>query len=334
MSLKCLNPAFGLVTKSTPTNMNQLFLDGVMYIDNSRMEKFVCPREGQYSVVERLKPKGRRPALESGGSVHEALDELYRHDKPFGDIANALAKNFVEPEFDEWRTADLYIDALQKYMEKWKGNDFQIFESMVEIPFARPLGTIEIQNPFTYEDETFVAGQIVPVIYIGKIDLIVRDEEGLWIVDHKTASMTGAQFWDHFDLGSQTIGYTWAAQQTLPDKKILGSILNAFVVRRPTKTGKTFEFDRKKYRYRSEHVAEWQVDTLQLCAEILFYLGQGYFPKRTQCCIKYRPYGKCEYHDVCMSLPARRDDAKEVYLTHDDWTPLKSHGPADNIGKA
>lgn len=160
----------------------------------------------------------------------------------------------------------------------------------------------------------------VYVLWTGRIDLIVRMDGLLWIMDHKTTQMMGPQFFEDFVLSNQTVGYAWAGQQIIQEP-IAGFVLNALCVRKPTKTGTATEFERRRFLYEQEQLDEWHENTLVLVSDFLHHLARGYFPMETKWC--FGKYGRCQYHSVCTQ--PKKD--RELALGSSDfrnvtWSPL------------
>lgn len=311
--------------------MNTFLRDGVLITDNSDLEH-LCEREYYYAVVLRKQARGdNRAALNAGSAIHAALDLHYRGETDLEVLEGAIVKH-LPPVVGEWRTPALLIETLHRYLEHWRGKDFIPYttpeQTFVELPFSVPLGEIEVLNEFYHNEVKYVKGQIIPIIYTGRFDLIERNGKEFWVVDHKTASMTGDSYWTHFELAQQTIGYVWAVRQCLPQLNVVGAKLNAIVTRRPVENpkpnskAKTFEFDRRTFRYSPEHVDEWHRDVLHQCGTIIHHLQTGYWPKRTMCCVKARAYGTCQFAPICKTLPSHRADAESIYLEDNHWSPL------------
>lgn len=300
--------------------------DGVLTIDNSSLETASCPREFYYRVIQRKHARDRNTsALDAGTAVHSFLDLHYRGETDI-EILNGQIVKHIDASPGDWRTPERYIEAMHLYLEYWRNRDFNIFahhdRTFIELPFAVPLGEIEVHAPFTYADRTYAPGDKIPILYTGRVDLIERDGKDLWAVDHKTASMTGDSYWEHFALAQQTIGYVWAVKQEFPDLNVVGAKLNAIIVRPPSKTGKNFEFDRRKYVYKQDRLDEWHDDVLHQCGTIIHHLQMGYFPKVTSRCVKDRAYGTCEFHGICKTPCKNRAAAEEMILVDNFWSPL------------
>lgn len=143
-----------------------------------------------------------------------------------------LARGTDDPEIGEEYKAreELGIGMLNYYCGEWapKNDKFKVVavELEFEVPVFVPHGT---RLPLGFDRggqsgyQLYYKGK--PVVYQGRIDLIVEDEYGeLWIVDHKTVgSMKEDNF--YLDVDTQVTSYAWAAQFFM-DKPIAGVIYN------------------------------------------------------------------------------------------------------------
>lgn len=92
-----------------------------------------------------------------------------------------------------------------------------------EVPIIVPQADYDkLRRPFTCDSRTGALlradedspSNFVPVVYQGRIDLIVEDYYGkLWLWDHKTAGKFDNITW--LDLDEQVISYAWAVQHML-----------------------------------------------------------------------------------------------------------------------
>lgn len=298
--------------------LNLILTDDTLIIDNSRLECFTtCPRLAQYRVLRKRTISRGRSALEFGKALHTALELRYTlpdinqfSDDLLQSQIASLQKSFstivLEPE--DFRTLDRAIDIIQGYNLYYAREPFSIVQvegkPFVERSFAIPLG--------------IVGGY--KVIWTGRIDLLVQDDRGIFVMDHKTTSMLGATYFADFVLSQQMLGYVWATR-ALTGLKVAGVIVNALVSRRPSKTGTPVEFSREKIYYPEEHLDEWRTDILHIASDFIHNAKRNYFPKHTKWCIG--KYGKCEFHEVCTLPPAQRELLLTSDLYADDnWSPL------------
>ena len=76
--------------------------------------------------------------------------------KQTSDIIDHYGDNPVP--LDEWRTADRAIETIAKYRKQFEHDVFEVLEvsgkPMVEVPFALPLGEVELNCEVNYDRET------------------------------------------------------------------------------------------------------------------------------------------------------------------------------------
>jgi hypothetical protein len=148
----------------------------------------------------------------------------------------------------------------------------------------------------------------------------MHDSNTLWVVDHKTTSRGGKEYYDYFYLTNQTRGYAWAAQQ-LSGKRITGLILNAVICRPITNTGIAQEFDRPKYEYSQASLDEWKQNAISTVSDIAFCLQRGYFPQYARSFKS--PCIGCDYHDNCKFNPEHRAADLSTNIYRDvTWNPI------------
>ncbi len=311
--------------------------DFILKIDNTTMETFqTCPRSAFYYTVQRIQ-RPDRAALIFGGAIHAGLEVVYRDGfEAFAQAKLAILDHFEKHPFNyenEWRTPAYAIQAFAAYVSQHSlmDNLKPVDKSWVEKAFALNIGSFEVNGTLPYSrsqitdeagDELLYVGTI-HAQFTGKIDILgyngaARDRK--WVVDHKTTSMGGETFYSDFDLAQQTHGYMWAAQE-ITGERAAGFVLNALIIRKPSRTGVGMEFDRRFYPYTQESLDEWKNDFLWSFENFVHSLINDQFPKYTKWCMG--KYGKCQYHQIC-TLPA--DQRK--FMIHSDayenvtWSPL------------
>jgi len=307
----------------------------VLCIDNSSMETMTtCARSAEYSLIEARRGTGKAPLI-FGGAHHNGLEAHYKG-KPQEEIETALLESFEPDVFMDWRTPECCLDSLRDYQKKYKHETISPLKDasgrpMVEIPFSIPLGEVDVSGHFNFSPTTLVQaykGSEAESLYVnkltifwaGKIDAFMKEDHAIWVMDHKTSSIKGNTYYDNFELSSQTLGYTWAAEQIL-GRPVEGFLLNLIINRKPSKSGTSREFDRRKYYYPKYRIEEWPTDTLSIIDDMIHRLMQGVFPKSTAWCLG--KFGKCQYHDVCCSPPDMRlNILHSPAFENNDWSPL------------
>lgn len=297
-------------------------------IDWSTIESFLsCDRAAEWKLVHGRCSKSRS-ALTYGAAIHAGLEVGARNQGklPIPDlIRQAIAATeipFIEApaELGEWRTFESAAETVAAYLTDYNGEDMKVLEfegqPLIEVGFKLPLGEIPIKGNLNYPKYMLVKDfdkdeESMEPLYIenltvnwsGIIDKVVQLHNKTWVLDHKTTSMFGPDYFDDFELSTQPIGYQWAMEQVL-GRPIDGYIIDVLVGRKPTKTGKGREFHRHFYPRSEWKLSEWPNNTLQLVSDLIHNLQRGYFPQKTSHC--RGKYGKCQYFETCNLPPAQR----------------------------
>ncbi len=335
-------PAKAALVKASTLGLSDHDDDYILRIDNSTLEKFQsCPRSSKFYVIDRKTSPPSEPLL-AGGALHNGLEYLYKHGVHTDNVDGAIQeseKHFaLYPEVDfTWRNPAMVNHALTQYAKTYHNNDaFDLVNhkgtDFVERSFEIELGCIELNATIPYT-QMFLCneGDGKPLyirklycVWIGKIDLAVRDNVGLKVLDHKTTSMLGSTFYKQFEIGQQPLGYSWALQ------KILGEQCHGFIVNtiywRPPLKNQSFgrvEFSRHPYNYTQEMISEWERDVMLSVSDFVSNMLRGGFPGYRLWCVG--KYGVCPYHQVCTLSEEHRPAVLNSSLYDNvDWDPTKS----------
>lgn len=162
-----------------------------------------CPQQFNYKYIQRLKPKMLGRPLRFGTWMH-ALYEAYHKGEDWRAIHAHYTAKFSK-YFDEEKTflGDLPRDCLRtmlSYIWHYKHDPWRVLEVEFTLEAELPDGTL----------------------YRGKIDMLVENQYGLWIVDHKNhKTLPGLEF---RMLDAQSALYIWAAIKN--GLKVQGHIWN------------------------------------------------------------------------------------------------------------
>lgn len=305
-------------------------IDGHLFIDNSFLEKLnQCPRSCEYAYLHKRIGAWANSALNFGGAIHHALAHRYTHSPDLMMSADEeeqmrlLEEWFLEkpnPENDH-RTLDLAQALIRGYNSKYQGEEFNTLEldgkPAVELPFAFTLYNRSIK--FNGENN-----YPITIMYSGRIDLPVRANGQLFVVDHKTTSMLGDTFFKGLSVSPQMIGYCAGIEKTL-GQKCDGFIVNALRVPKPTKRDgmviRDDDFQRLKVYLYDGQVEEWRTNLIDQIEEFLWHHERGYMPQKKTWCVN--KFGTCEYFDVCQVPPENRELTLQTALYTDNvWSPL------------
>lgn len=187
----------------------------------------MCPMEAMFKYHLRLKPKVASTPLTRGKWVHSIMEDHYNgvdwrptHKK----LSSQFSKLFDE-EKEKLGNLPEEIDLLMaSYF--WHYGDPSVAGTEWEVHEVERLIEAEMPNGHLFR---------------GKVDMIVEDEFGLWLVDHKTHGRFPD--WSYRLLDEQSTLYTWAAREN--DIPVQGFIWNyvstaGFPKYQVLKNGKTF----------------------------------------------------------------------------------------------
>src|SRR5690606_27898646 len=151
-----------------------------------------CPKQAEFKYVHRLKPKRLGSPLKRGTWVH-ALLEAHHKGEDWLELHKKYSSQFnqlFDEEKDYYRDMPTEILAIMKsYMWHYKN------------------------DPWEYIDQEFELNALLPdgTLYRGKVDALIRNQFGLWLVDHKTHKTLPDMNFRLLD--AQSALYLWAAQE-------------------------------------------------------------------------------------------------------------------------
>lgn len=158
-----------------------------------------CPRKYKHRYIDNLRPRERAEALSFGSVVHSGIELWYRLSQDSNRLQAVL--EFIDEQF-----VDRNHDLVQKsnwhlaramftgYAQRYSVEDFEVLE--IEKEFQ-----CEIRNPDTgRQSQTFRIA--------GKVDGIVRCHDGLYLLEHKTASTVDSNYLDKLWTDTQIALYS------------------------------------------------------------------------------------------------------------------------------
>ncbi len=177
-----------------------------------------CPRKYKNRYLDSLRPRERPEALSFGSVIHTAIELWYRSSDTESRLRDVLAyindasKNrAVDPNLMiQWHLATAMI---RGYAERYATEEFEVVE--VEKEFVG-----EIRNPDTgRQSQTFRIA--------GKVDGIVHCHDGLYLLEHKTASTVDASYLDKLWTDTQIALYCYYLREL--GYPIVGVIYNVLL---------------------------------------------------------------------------------------------------------
>lgn len=147
----------------------------------------------------------------------------------------------------------------------------------IEFSFAEELPFPELDRP----------------LFIGRADAILEQRSGTWIVDEKTCSGFGPSWADQWQLRSQFIGYSWAADR-------MGLSIRGTAVRGVAMLIGGPEFaEALNFMPHPRLINDWLDSTEEVLLSAQTYAHKNFWPKALgEPC---NAYGGCQFRNVCLS---------------------------------
>jgi hypothetical protein len=363
-------------------------VDGCLLLDNSTRQNIsMCPRFAAYKHIWKREKAGvTAKGCGPGKAIHAALETRYRTcggkrptDEQQAAVIDALHKAYgdeQQPDGDDYLNPQRLAEVVNQYrvgcryemgkagkngIYQFPGYGDEGFEVLaVELPFAVVLGKLTAPpNMIVDHPQAVRVGPVavIPLIYIGRSDLVVRFQERgeTVVVDHKTGRRFDNSTVVHWTVAAGPKGYArcipqWIAEgidhlpQAVreamlpfePERKRLaaagvtainGFMLNQLTIRNVSDLTRCKEaptsFHRHQVFYDSHVLDEWRADTLNWAASWLRWSAERSWPLNDNRCSSH--FGMvCPYYEVCSSPPDQRDLVLSTDLYQDNtWNPLK-----------
>lgn len=181
-----------------------------------------CPRRYKHRYVDHLRPRETPESLGFGHVIHEALERWYvlgvegvATDHRLFEVLDLVDSRFPQRHGDaqvthRWHLARAMIEG---YARRYPTEDFEIVE--IEKEFQ-----CEIRNPDTgRRSQTFTIA--------GKADGIVRLPDGLYLLEHKTASTITSDYLDRLWTDTQIALYSFYLREL--GYPIIGVVYNVLL---------------------------------------------------------------------------------------------------------
>jgi hypothetical protein len=170
-----------------------------------------CPKQAEFKYAMRLKPKRHGKPLKRGTWLHKLLEVHYNGEDWREEHAKLSAQfdKLMDEEKDHYGDLPRECARIMKgYLWHYKDDPWKVLEVEFVLEVTLPDGTL----------------------YRAKIDLLVENQYGLWIVDHKShKTLPGLDF---RLLDAQSALYIWAAiKNKIP---VQGHIWNYLRTKAPT----------------------------------------------------------------------------------------------------
>jgi hypothetical protein len=260
-----------------------------------------CHRRYYWRFVRDLVGKAPQTAPEFGKCIHKALDVWYKtHDTKLT-IAE-FESTFVENPEDDKRTLAVGRKLLSLYMDKYEHEGFKILAT--ELPFEVPVA------PYGFK-------------LIGRIDKIINWDNAIMVMDHKTTSRLGYEFFFKIKPNMQFDGYIWAARQ-LGYPTCSGIVLDALLVAKgllvPAQLSRLQPLGRDVSMRTGEELEEYIQTICLIVDDIRKCYDSSIWYKNTEGCCDFV---ECPYRKICKEDVSMQDRIAEMDFKQEHWDPRK-----------
>ncbi|HED37956.1 MAG TPA: PD-(D/E)XK nuclease family protein [Ignavibacteria bacterium] len=294
-------------------------------LDNTKRSTFVaCPRQFYWSQVLHLQPKFGSTAIRYGVAFHALLEGYYTYIKENGwnimldpdaiMAAHKAGKESWEEEtegreyMEDFRTFDMCVSTFVEYLTKY---DYDL-ESME---------VLAVEEIF-YGDFNFEINGI-PLYFMGIIDMVIKRDGLIWIVDHKTTGQPLAKMANVLHRSPSFIGYEWAARNflNLDSQGITVNYIHTSAYR-SRKTGEYTSYKKDFSRYPqvySDHdLEQWRNSFIYTAYKIEECLSRDEWPMYFDSCYNYNK--SCSYTGLCEQPCNYKEVNTEGFVTR-KWDP-------------
>lgn len=278
--------------------------DEITEIDYTMMSTYqTCQRRFYFRHVEGWDLKRPQMAPAFGGAIHEGLDVWYRT-KDVEEAVRVFKEAFKEnPTEDGKRTHKVGEWILKNYADKYRDQPWKLLQS--ETAFSE-----ELPN-----------GKRL----MGRVDKIIEWDGVLWVVDHKTTSQLGAQFFKMASPSLQFPGYVWAARKM--GYPVVGVVVDAILVAKGLLESSSRARLTPLARY-DEYMSDalmkdWMRTVTEIQESIDLSLDEGRWTPNFDACTYY---GECPYRRVCCEDRDLWERILKMDYVVDFWHPNKEGG--------
>ncbi len=322
---------------TTPTASPFLAGTNIQYAWDSTSLGYLktCPRLYYYEMIEGWQSGAESVHLRFGIEYHHALQDYdlsraahIKHDDAVHDVVRELLLRTGDWEPDhKTKTRESLVRTVIWYLDQYRDDPAETYilsdgKPAVEQSFRFELDYgVKITDP---QEGVVLANQgelyFQPYVLCGHLDKIVRFNDELFVMDHKTTAFEPSSYYfNKFEPDNQMSLYTIAAKVVL-DAPVRGVIIDAAQVKEDwSRFGRGFTF-----RTQDQH-EEWLADLRYWLALAEQYAVAGNWPQNDTACDKF---GGCRFRDICSKSPSVRERFLEgnfIKLGEDQkWNPLKA----------
>ena len=252
-----------------------------MKIDYSQINTFLtCRRkyENKYILaLRKIKYDFRNIDLEFGKTIHSCLERYYKG-MAWAEIIKPI-EEFQDLESEKCKTKGHLLKLMEQYIPYYSGQDK-----------GWTILATEINDTFKIQD----------MEYTVKVDLIIKDKDNIYVVDHKTTKTNRkSTYFQQFEPNTQVTGYTAYCQQK--HGQCSGFIPNVMFVRyrerkwKGEEAGFHCEFERAIINRYPQQLEDFKSNVVDVAQQIEGCKITGYWSKTEVNCMW------CEFKELCIS---------------------------------
>jgi len=236
-----------------------------------------CRRKYYLERVRRITTKYPPVPLLFGNAIHKALDCWYKtHDIDV--TKQVFTDNFEEVEGDSKRTYAVGCKLLELYADKYAHEPFTVLRT--EQMFTLPI-----------PDTNFSM--------CGKIDKIIDWDGAVYVMDHKTTSRLGYEFFYNIKPNMQFDTYIWGARQ-IGYPKCSNIFLDALLVAKgltvPSQLAKLTPLARLPDSRTDEEIEDYVTNLKHILVDLEKSYTEDIWYSNTESCTNYT---ECPYRRIC-----------------------------------
>lgn len=285
-------------------------------VDSSMMNAFrACPRQAYLTYMEHWKSRSPNVHLHAGKAFARGLEMTRRafFDAQMNeDEAIALGFRALIEEYgafdcppDSPKSLERLAGAFEYYFDVWP------LASDSARPLKLPSGAHAIEFSFAVPLPIHHPATGDPILFVGRSDMIVQLEGGIFVEDDKTTSYLGASWQSQWDLRAQFSAYVWAARESgIP---VDGVLVRGISI---TKT----KYDHSQYiTFRPQwEIDRWLHQTVRDIQRWIRCWEEGYYDFNLgESCTSY---GGCAFSSICKK--ENPDEWLPTYFEKRIWNPL------------
>lgn len=294
--------------------------------DSSKIQEYLtCPRKYFYRYILGWDIDEPNVHLVFGEAWHRAMETLLKEGYSNKSIKNSFDSfiHYYRQYYTEIQDAtnfpkspDSVVPALAEYVNTYKGvDDFDVL-------YTEIAGSVPISEN--------------RAIHF-RMDSVLKDDTGVFSLEHKTGSRLGQAWTDSWQLKMQTGTYLHVLKCLYPDDEVYGIKINGVIFKR-----RSNDYIRVPIRKSEDMMDVWlwninhQIDLIEWNVNEMLETSENdrimpAFPMNTESCTNW---GRtCKYFDFCntWSNPLERADEPPLGFSVTYWNPEERHKDIEDV---